>query len=241
MKVIPISFLFGIFSIGCGSSGTNSSPIGKTPEIKRAKITTENQRSLLPLAEGNTWTYSLEATADIAGQPKKSASGTVEYRISKVFKDSPTSVRAIMDVYQGDKKTDEQEWGVDDKGISQISVKPTRQAFSTRQIIIRFPVKDQDSYRWEGTGITAVGRPGSMRLAFKNDGTQDVDTEMGQMNAVFIQNVGSFKANDGTLGNEGVNSWYSPGVGLVRYRQEIRLKNVATVITLRLKSYNVKK
>ena len=231
--------LLGIISLGCSS--TAPKPADPKSDVKALTITSKDQKTLFPFAEGNTWIYTLEIAAQATNTPKKSMSGELRYTISKVFNDSPTASRAIIDVFQGTKKSDTQEWGCDDKGLFIISTGADHKAYSSRQPILHFPIKDQDSFKWEGSGTTPVGKPGKMTYAYKYDGTQMVDTDMGQMNAAFMQSAGVFKTDSGEFGKLGVNSWYCPGVGLVRYRQEIELKNAATAITLRLKSYNVKK
>ena len=238
MKTLPSIFLTGALAVGCGTPGTKVA--AKTPDVKQASVTVKNQRTLFPFVEGNTWTFGLEISAQIANRPKQNLTGVLEYKVSKVFKDSPTATRAIIEVLQDGKKQDEQEWGNDEKGIFQVSMKSTRQAYSPKQPVIRFPVKDQDTFRWEGTGLTPDGKQGSMKYVYKNDGMQNVDTEMGQMNALFMQSAGTFKGNDGSIGQLVVNAWFTPGVGLVRYRQVIQLKGANTSITLRLKSYTVK-
>ena len=81
-----------------------------------------------------------------------------------------------------------------------------------------------------------------MKYKYKNDGIQqNVDTEQGSMSALFMQTEGSFKTSDAIDGKLIVNSWFTPGVGLIRFRQVVQVKTVTSSITLRLKSYNVKK
>ncbi len=239
MKFSPHIFLFGLMTIGCGSS--NAKPVQNSPEVREVKVSAENQQSLFPFVEGNTWSFATEVVAESTNRPKQIMSGILEYKVAKVIQDSPTSKRAIIEVSSDGKKQDEQEWSSDEKGIFQISMKSPRVPFLPKQPVVRFPVKDQDTYRWEGTGLTPLGKQGSMRYAYKNDGMQTVDTEMGQMNGMFLQTGGTFKATDGTVGQLIVNAWFSPGVGLVRYKQEIQVKGGKSAITLRLKSYNVKK
>jgi hypothetical protein len=229
----------GIVTIGCGSSAQKPSQV--MLDVKEVKITPQNQRSLFPITVGNSWVYTMEASAQSLKNPKKSMTGVLGYRVVKVLKVAPFAVRATIEVFLGGKKTDEQDWVMDDKGLFLVSTGAVKKAYSPRQPILKFPLKDQDNFKWEGTGSTPIGKPGKMTYAFKYDGMQNADTDMGQMNAAFMQSVGAFKTDGGEIGKMGVNSWYSPGVGLVRYKQEIELKGAATSITLRLKSYNVVK
>jgi hypothetical protein len=232
--------IFTILSLaGCGKSDPKTSAKPKVPDLK---ITAENQRSLFPFAVGNTWSYAIEIVSEGKDRPKETRTGEIQYKVVRVSNDSSDSVRATLAVMQDGKQQDEQEWSCESKGIFQLSSKSSKTPYSPKQPVIRFPVKDQDEFKWEGTGITPIGKQGKMVYAFKNDGIQkNVDTEMESMPALFMQSAGTFKASDGTAGQLVSNSWFSPGVGLIRYRQVIGLKGVNSAITLRLKSYNVKK
>jgi hypothetical protein len=240
MKQYVILGTIGLTIVGCGSSG--SKPTDTKREAPDVKLSVQNQRSLFPLEVGNSWTYALEVVAQTANQPKQTRTAEVQYKVTKVSKESSDSTKATLGIFQDGKLQDEQEWSCDNKGIFQISMKAAKVPYIPKQPAIRFPLKDQDEFRWEGTGLTPIGKQGSMKTAFKNDGIQkNVDTDMGPMSALFMQNGGSFKTTDGIVGNQVVNSWFTPGVGLVRFRQVLQLKNGSSSIILRLKSYNVKK
>ncbi|MEI7986461.1 MAG: hypothetical protein WCI55_12615 [Armatimonadota bacterium] len=232
--------IIAIFSLaGCGKPDPKTSAKPALPDIK---ITAENQRTLFPFAVGNTWTYAIEIVSEGKDRPKETRTGEIQYKVTKVSNDSGDSVRATLAVMQDGKQQDEQDWSCDSKGIFQLSSKSSKTPYSPKQPVIRFPVKDQDEFKWEGTGITPIGKQGKMEYAFKNDGIQkNVDTEMESMPALFMQSAGKFMSSDGTAGQLVSNSWFSPGVGLIRYRQVIGLKGMNSAITLRLKSYNVKK
>ena len=243
MKFQSLIIVAGLTIFGCGK-GSNATSGSKTSSVKAPEgvpVTVQNERTLFPFAEGNVWNYAIEIKTQIAGKPEQNAVGEIQYKMTKVTKESGDSVRATLAIMQGGKQSDAQEWICDSTGFYQVSAKATKVTFSTKQPVIKFPVKDQETFRWEGTGLTPIGKQGSMRYAFKNDGTVPTDTEMGEMNAMFMESGGSFKTTDGIIGQIIVNSWFTPGVGLVRYKQEIGLKGGKSSITLRLKSYNVKK
>ena len=239
MKSQALMIVVGLALIGCGNSGSPST--AKAPEVAQVKVTPQNQLSLFPLEVGNTWTYVMEVVAQSATAPKQSLTAEIQYKIIKVTKDSADSAHATLAVMQDGKQQDEQEWGYDSKGLYQLSMKAAKTPFTPKQPVIKFPPKEGGTFKWEGSGLTPIGKPGTMRYAYKNDGNQNVDTEMGQMNALFMQTGGSFKATGGIQGQLIVNSWFSPGVGLVRYRQVVYVKGANSSITLRLKSYTVKK
>jgi hypothetical protein len=239
MKTQSLLIVVGVTIFGCGKP---TPPANTKPAVPAVQISAQNQQSLFPFVEGNSWTFAIDLATEAPNKPRQSLTGEIQYKVDKVSKSADGSTRATISVTQNGKKQDEQEWSSESTGIYQISMKASKVAFNPKQPVIRFPVKDQEDFRWEGSGITPIGRPGVMRYAFKNDGIQaNVDTDMGTMSALFMQTGGTFKSNDGIGGQVVVNSWFSPGVGLIRYRQVIGVKGVNSSITLRLKSYNVKK
>ena len=240
MKSSPSLILVGFLVVGCASS-PSSKPQSKTDvAVPEVKITTANQRDLFPFAEGNKWTYSVDITRQLAGRNRETTTGEMEYQITKVTKDGGFT-KATISVLQDGVRKDEQQWGVDDKGIYQLSIRKDRVAYTPKQPVVRFPIKDQDKFDWDGKGLTPIGKLGRMVYAFKQDGMQNADTAMGSLYCVYMQSGGGFKNNDGTAGKIGVNSWFAPGIGLARYRQVVAVKEGESSITLRLKSYTVKK
>lgn len=229
----------GLVVIGCGGPDA-AKPAEKKNEVKDTKVTPENQATLFPFAEGNSWVFNVDIERQAAGQAKQVGNGQIEYRVKSVTKGANGETRAMLEVSQDGSKKDMQEWSMDSKGIYQVSMKAERIQFSPKQPVIRFPVKDQDVFNWQGTGLTPIGKSGKMSYAYKNDGMQVADTDMGSMNCLYIQSTGKFQTGE-TVGVIATNSWFAPGVGLVRYRQAIRLKDLQSTITLRLKSYTVKK
>lgn len=239
MKPFLVILVFAPFIIGCGKPDQKLVPKSVAQTVT---ISEQNQRSLFPFAEGNSWIYLLEIVRQSPNQPRQSTNEEIEYKVTKVVKESDDMVRATISVIQNGKVMDVQGWSCDKNGIFQNSMKPQPVAYSPKQPVILFPAKTIGEFNWEGSGLTPIGKPGTMKYKYKNDGIQqNVDTEQGSMSALFMQTEGSFKTSDGIDGKLIVNSWFTPGVGLIRFRQVVQVKTVTSSITLRLKSYNVKK
>lgn len=233
------SCALGFALSGCGSSGPEApKKDSKTPENK-ILVDAAKQSSLFPFKEGNSWTYAVEIQRQLNKKPRENATLEMEYRVTKVTKDGGFT-KATLAIMQNNVKKDEQVWGMDDKGIYQVAMRSSQNPYNPKQPVLRFPVKDQDEFKWDGSGLTPVGKMGQMTYAFKVDGLQDADTEMGSMHCVYMQSAGSFKNTDKTVGIIAVNSWFAPGIGLARYRQVIKVKEGESAITLRLKRYTVK-
>lgn len=233
----PFAIAFALS--GCGSSAPAAPKADTSVKPGNVLVEADKQSSLFPFKEGNSWTYAVEIQRQLVKKPRENASLEMEYRVTKVSKDGGFT-KATIAIMQNGVKKDEQIWGMDDKGIYQVAMRSTQTPYNPKQPVLRFPVKDQEEFKWDGSGLTPVGKMGQMTYAFKVDGMQDADTEMGSMHCVYMQSAGSFKNNDKTVGVIAVNSWFSPGIGLARYRQVIRVKEGESAITLRLKRYTVK-
>ncbi len=228
---------------GCGSSGGSSASANQAPaapKLPTVELTASNQREIFPFKEGNSWVFTVEAEQAAAGQQARSSNAEMEYRVTKVWEDGGLT-HATLSIFQNGQKKDEQEWAVDDKGLYQISVHATKKAFSPKLMEVKFPVKDQEDFKYSGTGLTPIGKMGKLTYAFKNDGIMAADTDMGAAKSIFIESVGTFEADGGAKGRIAVNQWFAPGIGLVRLKQIVILGQASTSVTLRLKSYNVKK
>jgi hypothetical protein len=225
---------------GCGKS--EYQPVAKpaTPK-KEYKIDPNNYANLFPFAEGNSWTYNLESTAQNSKGEELKTTAEFEYRVKTLIKESDTAKRVILEIYRDGEVKDEQEWMVDSTGLYQLSLGASRKAFRPKQIVLKFPIQEKDLVKWEGTGPVPNGGEGKMKYEFKTDQLQPIDTDVAgeSMMGLFVENAGSFVGPKG----EGIlaqNTWYVPGVGLARYKQVVRVNGGEAVITLRLKSYTVK-
>jgi hypothetical protein len=233
------SAIFVLSLAGCGKS--EYEPTKPLVKAKEYKIDPANLANLFPLAEGNTWTYVLESSTQRKGSEAVPGTSEFEYRVKTVVKESDSATRAILEVYRDGERRDEQEWLTDSTGIYQLSLGNDRKPFSPKQIVIKFPFKDGEMYTWEGDGPTPIGVRGHMKYSSKIDSMQPIDTDVAgeKMVGLFVENAGTFKTSEG----EGIlaqNTWFVPGVGLARYKQVLKLKDVEAVLTLRLKSYTVK-
>ena len=232
-------FLVGLVAVaGCGKKDAYVPAAVK----KEAAVTIDksNQTQLYPVSVGASWVYEMELSREEKGKPTQKGNFNIEYRIAKVIKESDTAQRVIFETYQEGTKKDEQEWLFNSDGIFMMSLKQDRVAYEPKQPILPFPIEQGKEFTWKGKGITPAGGRGEMDYKYKVGETQPTDTDMGTLNALFCESSGTFKNSDGSAGVIGTNTWFALGKGLVRYKQMIVVKNVRSVITLRLKSYTVK-
>ena len=191
----------------------------------------------MPTVQGCSWTYSAEIQRQVAGQPPQTSTADVTYKIDAVKKEGDTT-RFQLGIYQNDKKRDEQNWRIDPKGIFQVSIGPKANPFTPPQPVVAFPAKLGVVFDWDGTSSVG-GRRQSSKLKGQITGEQLVDTELGSVMAYLIET-----GSESTIANGKsvtiTSSYMRPGVGIVRYKQESRTAQAATVITLRLKDYTIK-
>ncbi|RYG45610.1 hypothetical protein EON79_12220 [bacterium] len=143
----------------------------------------------------------------------------------------------LLGIYQDGKKQDEQMWSVTPKGIFQNSLGPTRRPFNPPQPVVIFPLKEGEPFKWSGTSQAVNGKRASSQLEGSVIGMQTVDTAMGNADAVMIESVSTFDVPNprgpAGKGQTVTDSWFRPGVGIVRYRQVSQAAAGALSYTLR--------
>jgi hypothetical protein len=230
------------------ATGTIELPAEKNPDIDMDQpedfiLSRAMEDSLLPLDQGNYWSYVVETNATNL-KTKQNMAGTLEltYLVQKAIHEKEGVDRYIIDILQNGKKQDEQEWIRQPEGIFMLSSKKERLKFSPRQPILMFPVKIEGTFEWTGEGVGPRGTPARMKYRYAYGDLQDADVEGGSMRSLFVNSLGTFydyeSKTDGTLGT---NGWFRPGVGMVRYKQLSIFKGVESSLVLRLSDYRVKK
>jgi hypothetical protein len=109
----------------------------------------------------------------------------------------------------------------------------------TAQTVIPIPAEAGKKFLWVGSGPTPIGLPGDTRIESEIQPAQEVDSNMGRYSAVPVKSLSRYTV-EGASGSSENTAWFSPGVGIVRYRQDTRKGTGRTVIVLRLKTYTLK-
>ncbi|MBX3118037.1 MAG: hypothetical protein KF784_03160 [Fimbriimonadaceae bacterium] len=231
---------------GCGSGSTGYVP-QQAKEPPKATVEAGKETNLYPMTEGNQWTYSVEQRAQNAQGQQLNGDFEITFKVVKV-EETPNGKVGTVELSKDGNVTDRQKWLVNDKGMYQLSASTstkegvlTEVMFSPMQTSIKFPVKVGEKYKWEGTATTMLNEVGKVTAESEVLETQIVDTDQGKrFSTIPIVTSGTF-AGKNSKGTYGATSWYSPNVGLVRYRQEVLAANqIAGVLTFRLKAYVVK-
>ncbi len=241
-------FVLALCLASCGKK-EESAPVTKVAEPAPVEITKDNQRFLIPLTTGNTWTYDLEINATSQGQPARVTKAELKYTVNNTVAEGVDGTKAILFVERDGEKTDEQVWFRDGSGIYQLALTMNRIPYEPKQPLIKFPVVADAELKWEGKGLTPAGTPGKIFSTYTTGAVEQVDTGAGPFNALAVRSESTFitKGKDQTgkefdvQGQAESATWYAPNVGIVRYRQTMELPGARTVITLRLRNYNVAK
>lgn len=226
-----------ILVVGCKKDGVANIPVEKPVEM--VKLAPGEEKQLFPIKVGNKWTYAYQARNVTGGKDQTTPQNEVTFTIVRT-EDVPEGKKVFWEVTSGGRLNDKQIWLVCDKGYFQLGVGfPNFRYFSTPQPIIVFPIKEDSSFRWEGSGILSNGQVGKMEIVSKILSNQEVDTDMGRMSAIPVESTQTFTsvARSGT----GVSTVYiAPKIGIIRFKQQEVTASNAAVQVLKLKSTNVK-
>lgn len=223
---------------GCGSGDAAKGEQKRAKTIDKAVFKPGDELAMWPMKEGNQWTYTLTSVAPRDGRQAQTVS-ELTLRVEKVTPkaDGVTAVLAVLD--RDGARTETQVWDVDKQGIYQIRAGAKQVPFEPRQPALLYPPDPGKIFKWKGTGLLPVGSTGASESASKVLDAQEVDIEQGRVSAFPVETAVSFTLNR-VKGISISTAYWKPGVGLVRYRQEIAVGNANLGQLMILKAYVVK-
>ena len=238
VSICSIVLVSGLLASGCGSGQGKYQPQPQKP-LPPAAVKPGDEASLFPLKTGNQWTYTVESQTRIGNQ---TGTGRTEM-VFKVLEVTPgangTVAKIEVKTTTRNAKSDSQIWEVNKSGIYQRSVGIPPVPFTPMQPVVMFPVEAGKKFSWKGTGLTAGGKLGASIIECRILPQQEVDGEGARYTAIGVESRGTFTIGK-TKGVMGALSYWTPGVGLVRYRHEVGYENRVEVLTLKLKAKTVR-
>jgi hypothetical protein len=232
----PAAILF--FAAGCGSSGATSGTSKAAEPIAPATVKPGDEANLFPAVVGNQWTYNAQGTSATTGHSPVEENIEVKFKIAKV--DQTADGKSVeLEISSGEKVTNRQRWLFTKDGIFLTDTGIVLQPLTPMQPLIKFPVKDGDTYTWTGVGPFGKVEKAKMSSDTVVKGSRLVDTEMGQMSAILVQS--NSKVDTGKVkGITEISMWLKPGTGIVRLEQGLGFPGARQLETLRLKSFTPK-
>ena len=243
MKSIQSIYALSLIAVVLG--GCSQKPkdnfVAKPPEtIPPATVTPGNEGSLFPLDKGNQWSYTVTYVTRVSGQdqPEKNSSTTWTVTDSK---QTPNGIEATIETASPNSPfKDHQSWRSNSKGIYELAAGTPTISYNPPLPVIVFPVKADFTYKWSGTGPNGTKQGGSQSSQRIIRASQEVDTAMGKMSAIPVEDIGTVTIS-GKKGTSTSTTWFAPGVGIVRLRQEVVVGNSGYVLLLKLKSKSLMK
>lgn len=244
-----MKLLFGLFSAaiaaslftaGCTGGEPPDKFVAKTPDaIPAATVTPGNEGTLMPLDKGNQWTYSVAYVTKVNGQDQPQRTYDTVWTVTQSSQSNGVTTATIQSV-GGSEKNDLQSWRLDSTGLYEVADGSPQVSFNPPFPVLKFPIKDDSQYSWKGTGPNGTSQGGPQTSLRTLRGSEEVDTDMGQMSAIAVDDSGTLDVK-GKPGTSSSTLWFTPGVGIVRLRQEVLVGNNGYVMLLKLKSKSLMK
>lgn len=217
---------------GCKGGDGDYTPT-PPPKVEAATVKPGSEETLLPLAEGNQWTYTIETLARNK-QRQQAEKQEMTMKVTKV-EVTPEGKKAVIEIWSGDTVQDRHIWLVGPKGIFQLATGVKKvETFDPPQPIVLFPLDQNKTFKWKG-GSGKVKR----ELTGKVLPAQEVDTDEKRLSAIPIETDGT--NTDGKIVQKAKNKiWLSPGIGIVLFRESTLSSTLATEQLIKLKSHTLK-
>jgi len=226
--------------IGCGNRQPADNFVAKPlPSVPPATLTPGDEASLLPLDLGNQWVYTVQINR------KNGAAAPIPSTYESTWKvvasaQTAKGTQATIESSRPGSKSGQQKWLTNSTGIYQLADGTPAVAFDPPFSLVLFPVQPGKEFTWTGTGPNGTGKPGKVTTKCTIQGSQVVDTDMGQMSAFAVEEQGSVQAGK-TLARSETTVWLAPGVGIVRLYQRVLVGDQGYELLLKLKSKSLMK
>jgi hypothetical protein len=219
-----------ILAAGCGLKPSTYTPT-PPPKVEPIASKVVQSNEVMPLQEGNQWTFELRVENFIKGKSVGSATQSVTYRVASV-----NGNRAVLLLEQDGKQIDRQEWMTTPEGIYQATSGLQQVPYNPPQPASPVPLEPGKKMHWSGTGLMADGSRDKGVAELEVLAPQAVDTGVGTLSAIPVSTVTTF----GKSRSENT-TWFRPGIGLIRLRQDTMTRDRQNVVLLTLTNYALKR
>lgn len=196
---------------GCRNPAPGYTPQPPPPVEPVSAKEVKKSTDLMPLAVGNQWIYTLRMETVEGRRRLGAGEDTVVYRVESVAPNGD----AVMVLEQNGTVLDRQGWRSNESGLYQTTSGANQFPYTPAQPIALLPLTTGKRFSWKGKGVMSDGTVGYGTSESEVLPPQNVDTTMGTLSAIPVLSRSSFRS-----GRNVSTSWFKPGVGLVRLRQE---------------------
>jgi hypothetical protein len=187
----------------------------------------------MPLTKGNSWTYEVMMQKSGPNGPGEPQALMLTYTITGVKSNGDRTV-ATFELSGGNKVLERHSWLETSDGMYQLSA-GQNVAFKPAQLLMPFPATAGRKFSWAGRGPQPFGGVGPWSVEGQILSNEPADTAEGPMVAIPISTTSKFgKASCDTT------SWFRPGVGMIRFKQEILTGQQTEDILMVLHSHQLK-
>lgn len=239
MKAIIFTGGLGVALIltGCGSGGGGAYKPKPAPKVETVEVKAGEEKSLMPVAKGSQWVYAVNFRMQQRGGQTGEQNGDVTFRITETEPQGDGTKASFVTVNTDGKQGETQTWLIDSTGIYQLTGGMEKEDFVPPLPNVAFPIKVGETFKWKGKGPFPGGLKGEATATSKVVGYQEVDTEMGRMSALAIENRTEWTTSDDKKAISAGMTWWRPNYGFVRIRQEVLVGDTVAVQLFKLKSY----
>lgn len=230
-RCLPILLPTLVLAAGCGRLKPGTYTPTPPPKVEPVENKVTESNEVMPLHEGNQWSFELRIENYANGKAVGGATQNVSYRVASV-----NGNRAVLVLEQDGKVIDRQDWETTADGIYQTSSGLQKTPYSPPQPAAPLPLENGKRMKWTGKGLMSDGSVDFGKADLEVLSPQAVDTGVGTLSAIPVTTVTTY----GKTRCENT-TWFRPGIGLIRLRQDTISKDRQSIVLLTLTNYALKR
>ena len=227
-----------LLAVACGPSELPSTK----PEAASGTDTANGltAHDLLPLAEGNRWTYVIEKEQQSADLQPVISVETRIWHVAEVKEAGGGKQAVIQELNEDEKPIGELVLRVTDDGVYLVSqvLNGRRYTLNPPLPICVWPNEPGNTLTWSGTGLS--DNPNlELETTITAKGMMEVDTASGRVEAYRTDISTRPKGGGGNPASDS-SYWFAPGKGIVRNVDKLLVQNTFRKTTLKLKGETIR-
>lgn len=232
VSLITICLTFAaVILSGCGGPQATGYKPESVSVLESKPYKPGDEDALFPFRVGNEWTYQVEAQENHKGQPAPTRSTKrLTLRVTNVVRIGKTTKATVEAIIDG-RVNERQVWVLNESGLFQTSVGQPPVPYTPMMPAFRTPLTKGAKFSWSGNGFVTDGTISKATAEGLVLGPEEVDTALGRVQSIGVQTSMAW-----SNGRSVSVTWFSPGVGIVRWRQEIATPNASAIQVMRLVS-----